>query len=176
MMHRMITNRGGSTSFAITTMPLGLPAFLPLTNQDRGAGADLRLDGDSVGRKRSKRRATARPATPPATVPQSAASIGQGERFRYWQGASGRRYLFSRVEVDELATFDHAVAILMGSTGADVRARVGVIADDGGFQGTAGHGMAGHLALEGVEYAYVHLLARDAEARAAVVDDISAAL
>jgi hypothetical protein len=129
----------------------------------------MRLDGGTVGRKRAKRRSATRANTPAATVPQSAASIGQGERFRYWQGASGRRYLFSRVEIDELATFDDAVAILIGPHGA--RARVGVISEDGFRQGANGG-----LVVNGAECAYVHLLARDAEARAAVMDDISAAL
>ena len=45
----------------------------------------------------------------PPEVPQRA---GLGDRFHYFRGQSGRRYLFSTVPRDELADFRSAVVIL----------------------------------------------------------------
>ena len=45
----------------------------------------------------------------PPEVPMRA---GLGDRFRYVRGVSGRRYLFTRIEPDELADFRSAVVIL----------------------------------------------------------------
>jgi hypothetical protein len=47
-------------------------------------------------------------AQPPA-VPQRA---GLGDRFHYFRGTSGRRYLFSAVAVTELADFCSAVVMM----------------------------------------------------------------
>jgi hypothetical protein len=45
----------------------------------------------------------------PPEVPMRA---GLGDRFRYIRGISGRRYLFTHIEPDELADFRSAVVIL----------------------------------------------------------------
>ena len=45
----------------------------------------------------------------PPEVPQRA---GLGDRFHYFRGASGRRYLFSAIAADELADFRSAVVLL----------------------------------------------------------------
>jgi hypothetical protein len=45
----------------------------------------------------------------PPEVPRRA---GFGDRFHYFRGFSGRRYLFSAVSVDDLADFRSAVVIL----------------------------------------------------------------
>ena len=45
----------------------------------------------------------------PPEVPQRA---GLGDRFHYFRGASGRRYLFSAIRRDELTGFRSAVLIL----------------------------------------------------------------
>lgn len=48
-------------------------------------------------------------SAPPPAVPQRA---GFGDRFHYFRGASGRRYLFSSVTADELADFRSAVVMI----------------------------------------------------------------
>jgi hypothetical protein len=45
----------------------------------------------------------------PPEVPQR---VGLGDRFHYFRGASGRRYLFSAIPADELADFRSAVVLL----------------------------------------------------------------
>jgi hypothetical protein len=172
MIHRSAIHRPGGSALASTPMPAGLSALLPLITNDRGGCGELRLDGDAMGRKRAKRRGNNRAATSTATVPQSAASIGQGERFRYWPGASGRRYLFSRVEIEELSTFDEAVVILETADGEKVsRLSMVELTTNGRLIDRTGA-----VARERACAAYVHLLARDATARAAVMADISAVL
>jgi hypothetical protein len=49
--------------------------------------------------------------------PDVARKAGLGDRFHYFRGRSGRRYLFSRVASDELAGFRSAVVILARSAG-----------------------------------------------------------
>ena len=46
-----------------------------------------------------------------AGSPGTARSIGLGDRFRYWLGASGRRYLFSMVAMDALDDLHNVVVI-----------------------------------------------------------------
>ena len=174
MMHRTVLNgismTGlGSGRASAASMSLGVPSFTGGVIAERASATDFRLDGDTIARKRPKRRSPARPVAPSASVPQSAASIGQGERFRYWQGASGRRYLFSRVEAGELATFADAVVILAEGSGL-ARFEIGEINRAGQVRDRVGAPI-----LLDADVAYVHLLARDAEARAAVMDDIAAA-
>lgn len=172
MIHRTAAHRFVTNDLMTASVPLGLPVILAAGSRERMIGSDLRLDGETLGRKRSKRRVITRIGTPPAAVPQSAASIGQGERFRYWQGASGRRYLFSRVELVELSTFADAVVILLTADGAAARPTVlvGEIDQEGTLRGPDGAPL-----MESADIAYVHLLARDSEARTAVMDDIIAA-
>jgi hypothetical protein len=50
----------------------------------------------------------------PPEVPQR---VGLGDRFHYFRGNSGRRYLFSAVPQDELAAFRNAVVILARPAG-----------------------------------------------------------
>jgi hypothetical protein len=45
----------------------------------------------------------------PPEVPRRA---GLGDRFHYFRGASGRRYLFSAIPADELGDFHSAVVLL----------------------------------------------------------------
>jgi hypothetical protein len=46
-----------------------------------------------------------------AGSPRTARSIGLGDRFRYWRGASGRRYLFSLMPADVLDDLHNVVLI-----------------------------------------------------------------
>lgn len=55
-----------------------------------------------------------RPMMMPASAgtPKTARSLGLGDGFRYWRGASGRRYLFSAVPADALDDLMDVVVIL----------------------------------------------------------------
>ena len=50
-------------------------------------------------------------------APKLAERAGFGDRFRYWRGRSGRRYLFTAVPPDDLDDFRSAVVILAGRRG-----------------------------------------------------------
>jgi hypothetical protein len=51
--------------------------------------------------------------------PDVARRAGLGDRFHYFRGHSGRRYLFSTVAVDELPSFRSAVVMLARPNGSD---------------------------------------------------------
>jgi hypothetical protein len=51
----------------------------------------------------------------PSFVPRIAEDAGIGERYRYWTGRSGRRYLFTRTERASLPEFENALAIAVDS-------------------------------------------------------------
>lgn len=52
-------------------------------------------------------------------VPTTAQSLGLGESFRYWRGASGRKYLFSLVRDSDLDDLQDVVLIEAGLNGAE---------------------------------------------------------
>src|SRR5258708_4069122 len=52
--------------------------------------------------------------------PEPARNAGFGDRFRYWRGASGRRYLFSLVPADALPDF-RSVVVMVAEHLADGR-------------------------------------------------------
>lgn len=45
-------------------------------------------------------------------IPLAAAELGMGGKFRYWQGGSGRRYLFTEVPLEELQDYSDAILVL----------------------------------------------------------------
>jgi hypothetical protein len=106
----------------------------------------------------------------PPEIPQQA---GLGDRFHYFRGGSGRRYLFTLVSGDALADFRNVVAMLAepapsGRLSArtvvtvDGRGRIGPVAD---------------LAWPPVDrqaLCLVHLLAASDAERRAVVADLAA--
>ncbi len=97
--------------------------------------------------------------------PKLARRAGFGDRFHYWRGASGRRYLFSRVPADSLADFTGAVVILAGQ-GSDGRLAAREI-----FTTT---GEEDRPALPSVAV-LVHLLAHTDGERKEIVVDLTAA-
>lgn len=103
-------------------------------------------------------------------TPTAARALGLGDRFRYWRGASGRRYLFTAVDIDALDDLTEAVVILTteSSTGEADFAWVGSFDAVGQRQGRA-FGGAGRIR------AYAHYLARDPADRHRIVDDLSVA-
>jgi hypothetical protein len=93
--------------------------------------------------------------------PDFAELAGLGDRFRYWRGLSGRRYLFTLVAIETLADFPGAVGMLAE------RLPDGRLAAREVFEIAANslpHSRSGAVAL-------VHLLAvTEAERRRAVED------
>ena len=107
-----------------------------------------------------------------AKLPQD---LGLGERFWYWRGASGRRYIHSIYAADACPPLPGAVYVAVCRNGGECRAvAVGRLSSfwDGSLAGLAGAGLAGVDADE----IHVHLLARNADEAEAVLDDLHAAL
>ena len=59
-------------------------------------------------------------ALPSDDPPGPARDAGYGDRFRYWRGASGRRYLFSLVPAEALPDFN-SVVVMVAERRADGR-------------------------------------------------------
>ena len=95
-----------------------------------------------------------------SSVPHVALLAGFGDRYRYWLGHSGRRYLFTRVESAALAEFQEAVVI------AVVHGRIV-------WTGEA-RTMANPFVMRNLGRCdfYVHLLAGDTEGRRLVIADL----
>jgi hypothetical protein len=94
---------------------------------------------------------------------------GLGDRFRYFRGISGRRYLFTRIEADEVADFRLAVIILARREPRGLRALwVGELDANGDLTGCSRWPQIHRR--DGV--VLVHLLAEKAEARCAIVTDL----
>lgn len=104
-------------------------------------------------------------------VPVLARRAGLDNRFSYWQGQSGQRYLFSAVPFDALADFRSSVAILAEPT------------NDGRFiaWSAATIDKAGYLHLLDDAWpvgaaagtlAFVHFLAETDADRQSLVDDL----
>jgi hypothetical protein len=103
---------------------------------------------------------------PAAQLPHRLAPLaldGQpfGQRFRYWYGRSGRRYLFSEMTGDAATDLTDAVYLVAGPSGTEERPL---------FVGAA---LPSPAACSG--RIFVHLLADDADARADVVADLTPA-
>jgi hypothetical protein len=107
-------------------------------------------------------------ALPSDDSPEPARDAGYGDQFRYWRGASGRRYLFSLVPNEALADF-RFVVVLLAERSADgcLIGRSLADVDAGGWP--AARGLA-----EG-EMAFVHFLAATSETRLRVIEDLVAA-
>lgn len=120
------------------------------------------------------------PAGAQASSPRAAEELGLGDRYRYLAGASGRRYLFSRLGLDALEDCRNAVMVVgLGATsaiGSVRRVWIGEIDREGIRRGPA-LPRALALAAEGDrDAALVHLLAGDAAERRKVLEDLAAGL
>ena len=127
----------------------------------------------------SVRRDTAQTSSVDAPLAGLAES-GLAERFRYWCGASGRRYLFSVFPVDGRHGLDDCppyadsvmVAVLRQ---ADGRRRILHAADTGPLPEVVFGGAALAAAVAaGANEIHLHLLAPDVAARASIVADLLA--
>src|SRR5690242_9507740 len=107
-------------------------------------------------------------ALPSDDPPEPARDAGYGDQFRYWRGASGRRYLFSLVPNEALADF-RFVVVLLAERSADGRliGRSLIDVDASGWPGTHGPPEGG--------ISFVHFLAATSEARVHVIEDLVAA-
>ncbi|WP_407049504.1 hypothetical protein [Methyloraptor flagellatus] len=103
--------------------------------------------------------------------PMSARSIGLGERFRYWSGASGRRYLFSSMSTAALDDLTNVVVLLVAT---DMRGEHQVVwlgeIDGEGVRSGQPVGQAKDRPTR----AYVHLLAGSDDERRAILLDLTA--
>jgi hypothetical protein len=99
-----------------------------------------------------------------------------GPRFRGWRGASGQRYTFSVYAGTECPAYCDAVmmAVAVGRNGGR---RIVAMTDTSGFPepNVARLLRRGSEVADPVEY-HVHLLAKSAAERDAVIEDISATL
>ena len=103
------------------------------------------------------------------TLPEDS---GLGERFWYWRGASGRRYIHSIYRPELCPPVAGAVFVIVSLAGGMRRAkRVGRFPSD-----AASANAAPWTELPGEEEIHVHLLAREEEAAEEVLEDLRAAM
>ncbi|MEX0853963.1 MAG: hypothetical protein WD036_11880 [Bauldia sp.] len=106
--------------------------------------------------------------------PDLARRAGLGDRFHYFCGRSGRRYLFSAVGRRDLVDFRSAVIILAGRTPAGRLAALAITTLDAAGEPVGGwrHWLP---AAPPDWVVLVHLLASNEAARRAIVDDLDTA-
>ena len=114
-------------------------------------------------------------------APRAAEALGLGDRYRYLTGTSGRRYLFSGVDLDALEDFRNAVVVIgLGEgrpeSGHARRVWIGEIDRDGIRRGPALPRALSRAAEEARGTVLVHLLAGHAAERREVLEDLAAGL
>jgi hypothetical protein len=103
----------------------------------------------------------------PPEVPRRA---GLGDRFHYFRGTSGRRYLFSTVRPHELGDF-HSAVVVIARRIAGGRLAACSVALLGPFGRHVGNDRLGMRAVPADAVALIHLLAgTDAERRDLIAD------
>lgn len=116
-----------------------------------------------------------------AGAPRAAEELGLGDRYRYLSGASGKRYLFSGVDLDALEDFRNAVVVIgLGEAspeGGHARCVwIGEIDRDGIRRGPALPRALSRAAAEARGTVLVHLLAGRAAERREALEDLAAGL
>lgn len=96
------------------------------------------------------------------------AGLDLGERFRFWRGKSGRRYVFSVFGLSDHPAFEHAVAIAVHHKPQHRRRAVWI----GIMAGADWPALATAAAYAGCDEVHLHLLAADDSRRAGVVQDL----
>jgi hypothetical protein len=102
-------------------------------------------------------------------APESARDAGLAYRYRYWRGASGRRYLFTAISSESLVDF-RSVIVIHAEPVADgqLRARaIYAIGEQGETDGQPPRRAPG-------DKVFVHLLAATEEARRDAMADLAA--
>jgi len=99
----------------------------------------------------------------------TAQSIGLGDRFRYWRGASGRRYLFSLLRDSEFNDLQNVVMIEASIAGSEpIPVWLGEIDADG-----IKSGYVVGPASNAKRRIFVHFLAGSDDERRAVMLDLA---
>ncbi len=104
-------------------------------------------------------------------VAKSAQDIGLGDQFRYWRGASGRRYLFSLIRNPDLCDLQNGVVLEATMKGSEP---VPVWLGEVDAEGTK-RGFSIGQASSTKRRVFAHFLAGDDNARSAVMRDLVAA-
>lgn len=114
-----------------------------------------------------------RPADEPLPVACRAHAAGL-RRFATWQGASGRRYMFTAYAFDECPDIERAVALAVRYGEDGCRQALACI-DLGPFPSLAlGGGAMAAARRSGATELHLHLLAETSEARHAIIADLRA--
>jgi hypothetical protein len=93
-------------------------------------------------------------------------------RYRFWRGASGRRFMFSVYASDACPAYDRAV-LVGAAVEADGARRIVFITDTGAFPEPVLERARASLAKAGSKVElHVHLLAESSRARLAVIEDL----
>ena len=101
-------------------------------------------------------------------APESARDAGLAYRYRYWRGASGRRYLFTAISSESLADF-RSVIVIHAEPVAEGRLRaraVYAIGEEGESDATPPRRVPG-------DKVFVHLLAATDEDRRQAIADLA---
>jgi hypothetical protein len=96
------------------------------------------------------------------------------DRFWYWIGASGRRYIHSVYAPEDCPPLPGAIYIAVRRAGP-LRLVIGVGRFTAFWDATLGSGNAKHLRARGVDELHVHLLAKSPEVVLAVLQDLKQA-
>ena len=97
------------------------------------------------------------------------------QRFWYWQGTSGRKYIHSIYEIDACPPLPGAVYVAVKRVGL-MRVAVAVGRFAPFWDKTLGEDDLTRLEMLGVDEVHVHLLARSSEAAECVKQDLTSAL
>lgn len=98
---------------------------------------------------------------------------GLADKFRYWLGASGDRYVFTEIDLNEIDEYTETVVLLM-----DARRRTGLrlayLGEAGSRSADQSRTLAAAKRSKSIR-AFVHLLAEDADRRRHIIADLAAA-
>lgn len=97
------------------------------------------------------------------------------QRFWYWQGSSGRKYIHSIYEIDACPPLPNAVYVAVKRVGL-LRLAVAVGRFAPFWDKTLGEDDLTRLEMLGVDEVHVHLLARNPEMAESVKQDLASAL
>lgn len=98
---------------------------------------------------------------------------GLADKFRYWCGASGDRYVFTEIDLNEIDEYTETVVLLM-----DARRRSGLrmayLGEAGSRSARQSRTLAAAKRSKSIR-AFIHLLAEDADRRKQIIADLAAA-
>ncbi len=104
-----------------------------------------------------------------AQLPTTATAIGLGDQYRYWLGASGRRYLFTAIPVSSVDEYRKAVVVL-AHKGRRRETRILWIGEIDRHGKRRGNRLLARPSRP--NRAYIHLLAGGPDDRRAVIEDL----